>query len=39
LLKRVGQAEAAGDAYARAIGLSDDPAVREFLITQSKEIG
>jgi len=35
LLKRVGRAAEAGESYARAIGLSEDSAVREFLAAES----
>lgn len=35
LLKSLGRGEQAKQAYARAIGLSEDPAVREFLVDQS----
>jgi RNA polymerase sigma-70 factor (ECF subfamily) len=35
LLKSLGRAGQACEAYARAIGLSEDPAVREFLVGQS----
>lgn len=35
LLARLGRADEAGQAYARAIGLSEDRAVREFLQRQS----
>ena len=35
LLKRLGRTAEAGQAYARAIGLSEDKAVREFLADQS----
>lgn len=35
LLKRLGRAAEAGQAYARAIGLSEDKAVREFLAAES----
>ena len=35
LLKSLGQVGQANQAYARAIGLSEDPAVREFLVSQS----
>jgi len=31
LLKRMGRTDEAGRAYARAVGLSEDPAVRDFL--------
>jgi len=36
LLRRSGQDEAARDAYDRAIGLSSDPAVRDFLMQASR---
>ncbi|OLD37007.1 MAG: RNA polymerase subunit sigma-70 [Candidatus Rokubacteria bacterium 13_1_40CM_2_68_8] len=36
LLKSLGRAEEAGQAFARAIGLSEDGAVREFLAGQSR---
>ena len=32
LLKRLGKKREAADAYDRAIGLAEDPAVREFLL-------
>ncbi len=32
LLQRLGRAREAGDAYDRAVGLAEDPAVREFLL-------
>jgi predicted RNA polymerase sigma factor len=35
LLKKSGRAREANDAYARAIGLSEDPAVRDFLATSA----
>lgn len=35
LLKRVGRADEAQDVFARAIGLSEDVAVRDFLVRQS----
>jgi len=35
LLARQGRAAEAAQAYARAIGLSEDPAVREFLVRES----
>ena len=34
LLRRLGRADPARQAYAQAIGLSEDTAVREFLVTQ-----
>jgi RNA polymerase sigma-70 factor (ECF subfamily) len=37
LLKCLGRADQATQAYARAIGLSEDRAVREFLVSQSQE--
>lgn len=36
LLRRSGQDEAARDAYARAIGLTSDPAIRDFLMSASQ---
>jgi len=36
LLKQVGRADDAADAYARAIGLAEDAAVREFLTAESR---
>jgi len=36
LLKRLGRTREATQAYARAIGLSEDPAVRDFLVSQSR---
>ncbi|MDP3321394.1 MAG: RNA polymerase subunit sigma-70, partial [Bosea sp. (in: a-proteobacteria)] len=36
LLRRSGQDEAAREAYGRAIGLSSDPAVRNFLMQASQ---
>jgi predicted RNA polymerase sigma factor len=33
-LKRLGQAGEANEAYLRAIGLSDDSAVRDFLASE-----
>jgi predicted RNA polymerase sigma factor len=39
LLRSVGQAAQARRAYARAVGLSEDAAVREFLVGQSAETG
>lgn len=38
LLKRLGRADEAEEAYARAIGLSEDPAVREFLASRSSAL-
>lgn len=38
LLATVGSAAEAADAYQRAIGLSDDPAMRAFLIGRSEEL-
>ncbi|MEH2167268.1 MAG: DUF6596 domain-containing protein [Nostoc sp.] len=35
LFKRLGQESQAKEAYARAIGLAEDPAIREFLLRQS----
>ena len=35
LLRRLGRTDEARDAYARAIGLSEDGAVREFLVGQT----
>lgn len=35
LLKRMGRANEAADAYRHAIGLCEDPAMREFLINQA----
>jgi len=32
LLQRLGKTQEAADAYDRAIGLAEDPAVREFLL-------
>ena len=32
MLKALGRAAEAGEAYERAIGLSEDPAVRAFLL-------
>jgi len=32
LLQRLGKAREASDAYDRAVGLAEDPAVREFLL-------
>jgi len=32
LLQRLGKAAEASDAYDRAIGLAEDPAVKEFLL-------
>src|SRR5262249_22620712 len=37
LLKKLGRAEQARDAYDRAIGLSEEAAVREFLMDRSAE--
>jgi RNA polymerase sigma-70 factor (ECF subfamily) len=36
LLRRTGRTAEAAEAYARAIGLCEDPAMREFLIQQSR---
>jgi predicted RNA polymerase sigma factor len=36
LLKRMQQSEKAAGAYSRAIGLCEDPAVREFLAQQTQ---
>jgi RNA polymerase sigma-70 factor (ECF subfamily) len=38
LLARTGQADAANQAYQRAIGLESDPAVREYLQRRSQEL-
>jgi RNA polymerase sigma-70 factor (ECF subfamily) len=38
LLARTGDADAADDAYARAIGLEADPAVRHFLLRRRAEL-
>jgi RNA polymerase sigma-70 factor (ECF subfamily) len=38
LLERLGRARDAREAYARAVGLSEDAAVREFLIRRSAEL-
>jgi len=38
LLSRLGRANQAKDAYARAIGLSEDPAVRDFLASRSSAL-
>jgi predicted RNA polymerase sigma factor len=34
VLKQLGRAAAAKEAYARAIGLCEDPAARQFLVDQ-----
>jgi RNA polymerase sigma-70 factor (ECF subfamily) len=39
LLSRAGDAEAAEDAYQRAIGLESDPAVRRFLQQRCDQLG
>ena len=39
LLKRLGHAARAKEAYDRAIGLSEDGAVREFLLEQRELLG
>jgi predicted RNA polymerase sigma factor len=39
LLKCLGQAGQAKQAYARAVGLSEDAAVREYLVSQSTSVG
>ena len=39
LLDRLGRAAEAREAYARAIGLSEDAAVREFLLDEASRIG
>lgn len=39
LLKSVGRARGAELAYGRAVGLSEDPAVREFLAGESSAVG
>jgi len=39
LLKSVGRAREAEQAYGRAVGLSEDPAVREFLAGESSAVG
>jgi RNA polymerase sigma-70 factor (ECF subfamily) len=38
LLRSLGRAGQAREAYARAIGLSEDAAVREFLVNQSSAL-
>jgi RNA polymerase sigma-70 factor (ECF subfamily) len=38
LLARLGRSGPARDAYARAIGLSEDAAVREFLVARASEV-
>ncbi len=38
LLKCLGRTDQARQAYASAIGLSEDPAVREFLVIQSLSV-
>ena len=38
LLEKVGKAAEASDAYDRAIGLAEDPAVREFLVQKARLI-
>jgi RNA polymerase sigma-70 factor, ECF subfamily len=38
LLKRLGRTAQARDAYDRAIGLSEEAAVREFLMARSEEM-
>jgi RNA polymerase sigma-70 factor (ECF subfamily) len=38
LLARTGQADAANQAYQRAIGLETDPSVREYLQRRSQEL-
>jgi RNA polymerase sigma-70 factor (ECF subfamily) len=35
LLRKLRRADEARDAYERAIGLSEDPAVREFLVAEA----
>jgi RNA polymerase sigma-70 factor (ECF subfamily) len=39
LLTGLGQATEARHAYTRAVGLSEDAAVREFLVARSRELG